>query len=269
MRHRHALVHSGSRLIFTVLLGLWCRDIAAAQEATRPQSSPPAQSEPAAPEAAPPKARARGHDEKRESSEHKKAEARVKQAQKAEKKPDLSTPKIAAPPAPPTPQAPASPQAPVVSQPAAPQSTSEPIGEFEPVIHARNAKITTCMDKIVGLSARVIDRPHSSVSTYVAAAPNDHVFQSIIGMNYPNKVAPNGAAVIIAAPIDGSRCEGETVQIYPTTNSCTAVQAALINNGRTLTTLRSLPLLQTKDGNRELLMPTAGGGCVVVSIGLH
>jgi hypothetical protein len=154
-------------------------------------------------------------------------------------------------------------------QPIAPQSAREPTGEFQPVVQARAAKITTCMDKIVSMSARVIDRPHAAVSTYVQAAPDENVFEAIIGMNYPNKEMPNGAAVILAAPMNGPKCEGETIQIYPTTNSCTAVQASLIKNGRTLTSLNSLPLLQTKDGSRNLLIPTAGGGCVVIGITLH
>ena len=189
-----------------------------------------------------------------------KAQSHPKPAVKPEPKPN-GTVKAAA-----TPET----SAPVArAQPVAPQSVGEPTGEFEPVLHARSAQITTCMDKIVALSGRVIDRPHQAVSSWVQAAPNDHVFQSIVGLTYPNKGAPNGAAIVLAAPLGTAKCEGETVQIYPTTSSCTAVQATLVKNGRTLTTLQSLPLLETKDGNRNLLMPTAGGGCVIVSIGLH
>ncbi len=177
-------------------------------------------------------------------------------------------PQPASEPAKPTAPQAAEPQ-PAAPQPAAPQSARAATGEFQPVVQARAANITTCMDKIVGMSARVIDRPHSAVSTYVQAAPNENVFEAIVGMNYPNKEMPNGAAVVLAAPIGATKCQGQTIQIYPTTNSCTAVQASLVKNGHTLTSLNSLPLLQTKDGTRDLLIPTAGGGCVVVGIALH
>ena len=187
----------------------------------------------------------------------KRADPKSKQVRKEEKR-------IEAPASP-------APEVPPAATPGlvAPQTNGEPTGEFEPVLQARKANVTTCMDKIVALSGRVIDRPHRAISTFVQAAPNDHVFQSIIGLNYPSKVVPNGTAIIIAAPINSSQCEGESVQVYPTTSSCTAVQASLISNGRTLTSLETLPLIETKDGNRQVLMPTAGGGCVIISVGLR
>ncbi len=161
-------------------------------------------------------------------------------------------------------------QAPTAQSGAAtPALAATPIGEFEPVVHARNAKIGLCMDNIVGQSARVIDRPHQAASTWVTDAPNENVFSSIISLSYPNKVTPNGAAVILAAPLGAGKCQGQSVQIYPTARSCTAVQASLIQIGKTIGTLENLPLLQLKDGSRNLLMPTAGGGCVVVTVQLR
>ena len=154
-------------------------------------------------------------------------------------------------------------------QGAASPAPAAPVGEFEPVIHARNAKLGACMDNVVGQSARVIDRPHQAASTWVTGAPNDNVFSSIVSLSYPNKVTPNGAAVILAAPLGGGKCQGQSVQIYPTARSCTAVQASLIQIGKTIGTLENLPLLQLKDGSRNLLMPSAGGGCVVVTVQLR
>jgi hypothetical protein len=137
------------------------------------------------------------------------------------------------------------------------------------VIHAQNAKITTCMDNILAQSSSVIDSAHTAISTWVSTAPNDNAFQSIIGLSYPNKGAPNAAAVIFAAPLGPGKCQGETVQIYPTALPCSAVQASLIKEGRTLATLQALPVVETKGGGRDVLMPTAGGGCVIVAIGLR
>jgi hypothetical protein len=158
-----------------------------------------------------------------------------------------------------------------VKPPAAPepQTPAHPTGEFQPVLHARAANISACMDTIVGESAAVIDSEHSAISSWTQAAPNENAFQSIIGLNYPNKAAPNGVAVILAAPVAAGKCEGQTIQIYPFGQSCSAIQATLVKDGQTIATLRSLPVVQTRNGFRDILLPTAGGGCVVVAVGLR
>jgi hypothetical protein len=165
----------------------------------------------------------------------------------------------AQPPGPPSAGAPPSPSPAPAPQAPAPQGAL-PTGEFQPVIHAQNAKITTCMDNILAQSASVIDTAHTAISTWVSAAPNDNVFQSILGLSYPNKGAPNAAAVIFAAPLGPGKCQGQTVQIYPTAQPCSAVQASLIKEGRTIATLQALPVVEAKGGVRDLLLPTAGGG---------
>ncbi len=78
--------------------------------------------------------------------------------------------------------------------------------------------------------------------------------------------SPNGLAIMISAPLAGGRCGGGLIQIYPTSNSCSAVQAALIKQGKTLGALQKLPLVETGEGVRNILMPGAGGGCTVVSV---
>src|SRR5262249_39307321 len=154
--------------------------------------------------------------------------------------------------------------------PQAPQSPQGAVGEFQPVLHAQGAKITTCMDTIVGESASVIDAPHTAISSWATGAPNDNVFVSIVGLNYANnKAVPYGAAILFAAPVGGGKCEGGTVQIYPFAQSCSALQASLIKEGHTIATLRALRVVETKHGYRDVLIPTSGGGCVLVSVGMR
>jgi len=150
--------------------------------------------------------------------------------------------------------------------PPQPETPAGSVGEFEPVLHAQQAKLSTCMDTIVSESSRVIDTAHTAISSWNAAAPNEHEFVSIIGMSYANKSAPNGAAVIVAAPGGNGTCEGASVQIYPVAKPCSAIQAELIKEGRTTAMLRLLPVVETKSGARTLLLPSAGGGCVVVAV---
>jgi hypothetical protein len=150
-----------------------------------------------------------------------------------------------------------------------PRTPAGAVGEFQPVLHAQGAKITTCMDTIVGESAAVIDSAHTAISSWATASPDENLFVSIIGLSYANKLAPNAAALIVAAPVGSNKCAGGTVQIYPFAQSCSAIQASLIKEGHTIATLRALPVVETKAGVRNVLMPTAGGGCVVIAVGLR
>jgi hypothetical protein len=156
---------------------------------------------------------------------------------------------------------PAAAEAPVPEAPA-----GAAVGEFQPVLHAEAAKVTTCMDTIVAESAAVIDSAHTAISSWSTAAPNENAFVSIVGLSYANKAAPNAAAVIVAAPDGAAKCHGATVQIYPVARSCTAIQAELIKGGRTIAVLRALPVVETKAGTRNVLIPTSGGGCAVVAV---
>lgn len=125
------------------------------------------------------------------------------------------------------------------------------------------------MDNLITQSAQTIDRPHQAISTWVTEAPNDNLFSSIVGMAYTNPLTPNGLAVLLAAPVSVNKCEGQSVQVYPTSQDCVKVQATLLRNGRTVATLGALPVVQSGAGRRDILMPTAGNGCVVVSVRLN
>ena len=147
-------------------------------------------------------------------------------------------------------------------------ATVNPSGDYQPVIHARGVNISTCMDTIVTQSNDVIDRPHTAISRWVQTAPNEHVFESIVGLTNPSKIAPSAVAVIVAAPLNGSKCEGESVQIYPTAQPCGTVQASLIRSGHTVGALQSMPVIDTNDGARIILLPNGGTGCVLVRMRL-
>ena len=108
------------------------------------------------------------------------------------------------------------------------------------------AKITTCMDTSMKQSAAVVDAPHKAVSSWVTAAPDQNLFVSIVGLSYKDQVAPNGAAVRLAAPMAPGKCEGGTVQVLPTARSCTVVEAPLLKGGRTIAVASGLPISRRK-----------------------
>jgi len=153
---------------------------------------------------------------------------------------------------------------------AAPASADPTVGsEFEPVLHARKAGIKTCLGNVVAQSRRVIDTRHSALSIWNTREPDSGLFQSILALKYDNKNAPNGAAILTAAPDGASHCGGSFVQIYPTALSCSTIQADLARNGKTVAELLDLPVISTADGRREILLPSAGGGCVIVAASLN
>jgi hypothetical protein len=172
-------------------------------------------------------------------------------------------------------QAPPDKQGPAATSPASPAAAPEPqsapgqVGEFQPVLHAQGAKISACMDTIVGESAAVIDSAHTAISSWSNTAPDSNTFVSIVGLSYANKAAPNAAAVIVAAPIGSGKCQGATLQVYPVAQSCSALQASLIKEGHTIAALQALPVVETKSGSRDVLIPTAGGGCVLLAVSLR
>jgi hypothetical protein len=163
------------------------------------------------------------------------------------------------------------PAAPVPQAQSAPAPRAPPgaVGELQPVLHAQQAKITTCMDTIVRQSAAAIDAPHAAASSWTSAAPNQNLFVSIVGLSYQSPLAPNAAAVILSAPVGPGRCEGTVVQIIPSARSCSVIQASLLKTGRTIAMLQGLAVVQTELGVRNLLLPTAGGGCTLVAVGLQ
>ena len=152
---------------------------------------------------------------------------------------------------------------------AAPRAAPDALGALEPVLHAQKAKITTCMDTVVRQSAATIAGPHAAISSWTNAAPDQNLFVSMLGLSYKSPIAPNAAAVLLAAPLGPGRCEGAVVQIVPSARPCSVIQASLVKSGKTIAMLEGLPVVQTAAGVRNLLLPTAGGGCTLVAVGLQ
>lgn len=144
-----------------------------------------------------------------------------------------------------------------------------PVGELQPVLHARQAGLTYCMDNVIRQSGKSINSKHSAITTWSKNKPNENAFQSIIGLSETNTLTPNGLALIFAAPINLNKCEGQSVEIHPAALSCTKAHANLLEVGRTLGEVGNLPVIEAKDGSRIILIPTTGGGCVIVSVHIN
>jgi hypothetical protein len=166
-----------------------------------------------------------------------------------------------------TPSPPIAAGAPAITAPAA-TAAIPATSPMQPVAHARNAGVTTCLGALDKASANAIDADHDAFSTWSTGAPNDHLFQSIALMRYDNKIAPRSASVLLVTPNAANACEGGSVQVVPSARSCADIQAQLMQGGKTLASLTGLPLIENVAGIRQILLPSPGNGCVMISVGL-
>lgn len=123
-----------------------------------------------------------------------------------------------------------------------------------------------CLDGLMRLLPATIDAPHEVFSFWSKTNADRHLFGSIAGLQYTQTAAPRAASIVAALPNEERVCEGIGVQIVPTARACGTVQAALLRNAHALTTLVGLPLIESDLGQRMLLVPTAGNGCVVIAV---
>ena len=167
------------------------------------------------------------------------------------------------PSAPPAANAPATPPAEPTPKPP-PSAAAEP----QPVIHATNAGVKACLDGLVRASNATINTQHTAMSQWFTGAPDSHMFQSIVSLAYPTRVVPHAAAILTAAPTASNGCDTSAVEVFPTARPCNEVLADLLKNGKVVADLAGLLVTQNAAGGRQLLMPSAGNGCVLVAVGL-
>lgn len=173
-------------------------------------------------------------------------------------------PKPAAPTAAPANPAAPTPTTAAASPPAAAAAPPEPA----PVQHAETAKLSHCTALIKESTQFTLGVPHSAaLSTWAKENADAHMFQSVIGLDYDNKVAPKAAAVLVATP-EGAGCEATFVQIQPTSRTCGDIEADLRRGGSTVTDLSGLPITPDDKPMKRMLLPVPGAGCVVVGVGL-
>ena len=154
-----------------------------------------------------------------------------------------------------------------VQPPAAPPLETQPAAQ--PVAHARNAAVRSCLPALQELSQMVVDGQHVAYSTWNTGAANDRLFQSIVGLKYENTTAPYGVSILVAAPMQAEKCDGATVQIQPSALACDKIARTLAGAQLPSADLNGIRLIQATNSTRVVLLPTRGNGCAVVGIGVH
>lgn len=146
------------------------------------------------------------------------------------------------------------------AQPAAPASNA-----FRD--HARQAGVARCATLYEALGQTLTAGSTYSVnSQWSDDAPDAHVVQGVVGMNYNlSDLKTQAAGVVLAAPA-GQSCEGNMVRVAPFQEPCAQVVARLPQGSAQVANLSGTPLYQLGGNAGQALLVPNGNGCIVVSV---
>ncbi|ENN86407.1 hypothetical protein RHSP_79156 [Rhizobium freirei PRF 81] len=136
------------------------------------------------------------------------------------------------------------------------------------LLHAKQAGVKTCTDTLARLLPYSIDAPHEAFSFWAPSpdSPDERLFGSIAGLRYVQQAGPRAGSVVAVVPSKSGKCDGIGMQVLPSARSCGALQANLLGKGRAIANLNGLPLIEDPNGQRFMLLPSAGNGCVVIGV---
>lgn len=179
-------------------------------------------------------------------------------------------PRPAAPKAQPTPAS-AVPAAATVA-PVTTGATSQPQAAaiFQTLEQLQKAGVKRClqMAQAVGQAALVGSSQYAAASVWNNKQPDNRFSVSMIGQQFApgQNSMPNALAGVFSVPTTEGKCDAAALQVIPTTDPCTTVQAQIMIKGRALGTLAGVPLLQNAANAQVMLLPGANNSCVLVAL---
>jgi hypothetical protein len=167
------------------------------------------------------------------------------------------------------PEKPAKAKAPPTPAPAQPQQPESGKSQFAPVVEAQKLDVKTCLPMLSDLSRLSILGAHTSVTGLNREAPNERMFTALSFSSPLNAAAGPSVSVINATPTVKGHCDGANIRVDSSKQSCEDVARELQKqNAPKPETVNGTLVYQTNAaGQRLLLLPAAGSGCVVVSTG--
>lgn len=150
---------------------------------------------------------------------------------------------------------------------AAPEAAVATAAELQPTQHARAAGVRDCLAGIDELSRLSVAGDYTAVSTWNQGAPNDRLFNAIVGQSNDSKIAPKAVSVLVTSPNVQHKCDATAVEVHPSALSCPDIERTLAQDKREQrVSLSGIPLLQADPSLRYILLPAAANGCVVVGV---
>jgi hypothetical protein len=159
---------------------------------------------------------------------------------------------------------------PAVTPAAAPAATAGPApqAEIQTMDQLSKAGVKSCLQiaKAVG-QATMFGTEYAAASTWNSKQPDNRFSVSMIGQKLaPNAGATNGISGVFSSPTANGKCDAAAVQIIPTQDACSKIQAQVLEKGKLLGDLAGIPILQNAANAQVMLIPAASNSCVVVAL---
>ena len=160
---------------------------------------------------------------------------------------------------------------PVATPAASPAGATAPSAaksEIQTMDQLSKAGVKSCLQiaKAVG-QATMFGTEYAAASTWHSKQPDSRFSVSMIGQRLqPDSGATNGISGVFSAPTKDGKCDAAAVQIIPTQDACSKIQAQVMEKGKLLGDLAGIPILQNAANAQVMLIPAAANGCVVVAL---
>ncbi len=155
-----------------------------------------------------------------------------------------------------------------VTTPAAAAAPAAAQVEIQTMDQLSKAGVKSCLQiaKAVG-QATMFGTEYAAASTWHSKQPDSRFSVSMIGQRLqPDSGATNGISGVFSAPTKDGKCDAAALQIIPTQDACSKIQAQVMEKGKLLGDLAGIPILQNAANAQVMLIPAAANGCVVVAL---
>jgi hypothetical protein len=133
--------------------------------------------------------------------------------------------------------------------------------------HAKQAGLQSCSNIFPALGQMLTTGTTYSVqSIWNNEAPDKHVVEALVGMNYATQGYSGPAAGLVFAAPTASVCEGTMVRVAPFAASCADVPALLPKGSKLANNLGQISVYELANGGGNAMLLPTGNSCVVISV---
>lgn len=133
--------------------------------------------------------------------------------------------------------------------------------------HAKEAGLQSCSNIFPALGQMLTTGTTYSVqSIWNNEAPDKHLVEALVGMNYATQGYSGPAAGLVFAAPTASVCEGTMVRVAPFAANCADVLALLPKDSKLANNLGQISVYELANGGGNAMLLPTGNSCVVISV---
>ncbi|MER9760574.1 hypothetical protein [Mesorhizobium sp. M0138] len=133
--------------------------------------------------------------------------------------------------------------------------------------HAKEAGLQSCSNIFPALGQMLTTGTTYSVqSIWNNEAPDKHLVEALVGMNYATQGYSGPAAGLVFAAPTASVCEGTMVRVAPFATNCADVPALLPKDSKLANNLGQISVYELANGGGNAMLLPTGNSCVVISV---